>query len=107
MAHWRDGGIGNMAGSDDREAEEFTLLERLTVIAGHSRTDAQFNVADVAQEAFNFIEPITAAERLSGHAELIKELRERTILGGGYADVSDDELERLIGAITAKTGGAA
>jgi hypothetical protein len=29
MAHWRDGGIGNMPGSDDRPIEEWTLLERL------------------------------------------------------------------------------
>lgn len=63
MAHWRDGGIGNMAGSDDREAEEFTLLERLTVIAGHSKTDAQFDVAGIAQDAWDFIEPLTAAAR--------------------------------------------
>lgn len=33
MAHWRDGGIGNMAGSDDRPIEEFTLLEKLAVLA--------------------------------------------------------------------------
>lgn len=55
MAHWRDGGIGNMAGSDDREAEEFTLLEQLAVIAGHSKTDAQFDVAGVADAAFEEI----------------------------------------------------
>lgn len=33
MAHWRDGGIGNMAGSDDRPIEEWTLLEKLASIA--------------------------------------------------------------------------
>lgn len=39
MAHWRDGGIGNMAGSDDRPIEEWTVMERLsrsiTVGGGH------------------------------------------------------------------------
>lgn len=33
MAHWRDGGIGNMPGSDDRPIEEWTLLEKLAFIA--------------------------------------------------------------------------
>lgn len=33
MAHWRDGGIGNMAGSDDRPIEEWTLLEKLNELA--------------------------------------------------------------------------
>lgn len=33
MAHWRDGGIGNMAGSDDRPIEEWTLLEKLADVA--------------------------------------------------------------------------
>lgn len=63
MAHWRDGGIGNMAGSDDRDASEFTLLERLAVLAGYSKTDAKFDVAEVAHAAWNFIEPITSASR--------------------------------------------
>lgn len=31
--------------------------------------------------------------------ELIVELRERVVAGGGYADVSGDELERLIAVI--------
>jgi hypothetical protein len=53
-----------MAGSDDREAEEFTLLERLAVIAGHSKTDAQFNVADVADEAFDEIQRLREATAL-------------------------------------------
>ena len=61
MGHWRDGGIGNMAGSDDRLAEEFTLLERLAVIAGNSKTDEQFNVADVADDAFEEIERLREA----------------------------------------------
>ena len=63
MAHWRDGGIGNMAGSDDRPAEEFTLLEKLAVLARYSKTDAQFCPVEVAQDAFEFIEEITAAVR--------------------------------------------
>lgn len=33
MSHWRDGGIGNMSGSDDRPIEEWTLLEKLAEIA--------------------------------------------------------------------------
>lgn len=33
MGHWRDGGIGNMAGSDDRPIEEWTLLEKLADVA--------------------------------------------------------------------------
>lgn len=34
MSHWRDGGIGNMPGSDDRPIEEWTLLEKLAEIKG-------------------------------------------------------------------------
>lgn len=63
MGHWRDGGIGNMAGSDDREAEEFTLLEQMAVLLGHSKTDALFDANRVMDEAFNFIEALTAAAR--------------------------------------------
>lgn len=33
MAHWRDGGIGTVPGSDDRPIEEWTLLEKLAEIA--------------------------------------------------------------------------
>lgn len=33
MGHWRDFGIGNMPGSDDRPIEEWTLLEKLAEIA--------------------------------------------------------------------------
>lgn len=33
MPHWRDGGIGNMPGSDDRPIEEWTLLEKLNELA--------------------------------------------------------------------------
>lgn len=53
MAHTRGGGIGNMAGSDDRSL-----------------------------------------------AELVAELRERVVIGGGEAHIYSDELERLI-----ETGG--
>ena len=78
MGHWRDGGIGNMAGSDDRNASEFTLLEKLAVLAGYSRTDAKFDVAEVAGEAFAFIETITLAVRKTAPSQLDRAVDERS-----------------------------
>jgi hypothetical protein len=56
MAHWRDGGIGNMAGSDDRPIEEWTLLEKLVFLTGTTRApQVTFDIKKVAQEAFDEI----------------------------------------------------
>jgi hypothetical protein len=70
MGHWRDGGIGNMAGSDDRPIEEWTLLEKLAAIAGvRGATLWADELPGIAQEAFDFIEPITHAARQIGPKE--------------------------------------
>ena len=66
MAHWRDGGIGNMAGSDDRPIAEWTLLEKLRAIAGMRKgADRAFReeLPQIAEEAFDFIELVTRASR--------------------------------------------
>lgn len=66
MGHWRDGGIGNMAGSDDRPFDEWTLLEKLSALSGHSAWPLPIQISEggpIAQEAFDFIEPMTAAVR--------------------------------------------
>jgi len=66
MAHWRDGGIGNMAGHDERPFEEWTLLEKLAAIADVRKGGMKIFVnelPDVAQEAFEFIEAVTRMSR--------------------------------------------
>lgn len=52
MAHWRDGGIGNMMGSDDRPFEEWTLLERLSWLTEETRSP---QITEIAQQAFDEI----------------------------------------------------
>lgn len=61
MAHWRDGGIGNMAGSDDRPIEEWTLLERLA--AGHIYAEGDTTIAQLAFDEIQRLReaPIDAA----------------------------------------------
>lgn len=54
MVHWRDGGIGNMAGSDDRPFDEWTLLERLAA-AADGRVYGM-SADKLAQAAFDEIE---------------------------------------------------
>jgi hypothetical protein len=99
MAHWRDGGIGNMAGSDDRPIKEWTLLEKLAEIAGTKPGSSMpqclggpnvINWAEpmnmIAQEAFDEIQrlrggypadladPVAALrERAAGYETLLKE----------------------------------
>jgi hypothetical protein len=81
MAHWRDGGIGNMAGSDDRPIEEWTLLEKLAEIAdavkggpiprcmlGEAHDDWATPLKAIAQEAFDEIERLRTLEKEIGEA---------------------------------------
>ena len=73
MGHWRDGGIGNVPGSDDRPIEEWTLLERLASIGGGGfRHELDPNsVADLAQECFNEIVRLrTEIEQIHAEAEI-------------------------------------
>lgn len=93
MGHWRDGGIGNMAGSDDRDASEFTLLEKLAVLAGHSKTDAAFDVAAVADEAFNAIQGMAAVQQVFS-AKLLQ-LDEITTMGRDAEHLLVDTLINL------------
>lgn len=58
MAHWRDGGIGNVPGSDDRPIEEWTLLEKLAAAAAGLPDDPDPSVQmarAMAQAAFDEI----------------------------------------------------
>jgi hypothetical protein len=67
MAHWRDGGIGNMPGRDDRPVEEFTLMEKLRSLADATvggpipkvvdrPNDWATALKEIANEAFDEIE---------------------------------------------------
>lgn len=60
MAHWRDHGIGNMAGSDDRPVEEWTLLECLrnleALVYKHGWTTDK--IVELAYRAADVIDPI-------------------------------------------------
>jgi hypothetical protein len=70
MAHWRDGGIGNMAGSDDRPIEEWTLLEKLAALAADDSAGVHpcmqhpygwgVALAAIAKEAFDEIQGLNA-----------------------------------------------
>lgn len=101
MAHWRDGGIGNMAGSDDRPIEEWTLLEKLAEISttsvgapiprslgGNGKyglNDWGTPLSKIAQEAFDEIVRLRGVDvklRLTeGH------YRDALNLLGGHSDV--------------------
>lgn len=63
MGHWRDGGIGNMAGSDDRPVSEWTLLERLNNLAAwvHQTGATARDIEFLTQEAANEIERLRPA----------------------------------------------
>lgn len=58
MAHWRDHGIGNMAGSDDRPFGEWTLLEQLASAAEGKVYG--MSPDDLAQAAFDEIQRLRA-----------------------------------------------
>jgi hypothetical protein len=67
MGHWRDGGIGNLPGIDERPFEEWTLLEKLHAIADVRKGLLKMfepDLPDIAQEAFDFIEAVTRVSRL-------------------------------------------
>lgn len=71
MAHWRDGGIGNMLGSDDRPIKEWTLLEKLNELASTpmgapiprclgGSTNIALPMSKIASEAFDEIQRLRA-----------------------------------------------
>jgi hypothetical protein len=61
MAHWRDGGIGNMAGSYDDPVSEWTLLEKLNnleaLVYRHGATTD--DLQELAYKAAEEIERLT------------------------------------------------
>lgn len=72
MAHWRDGGIGNLPGSDDRPVRQFTVLEKMAVLlAGQSRGTSLFDEHLVMEQAFDEILRLHAeVDRLKAELQL-------------------------------------
>lgn len=114
MAHWRDGGIGNMPGSDGRPIEEWTLLEKLNEIAsstpsgspmprclgGAGVIDWAAPLGKIASEAFNEIQRLHGVEtNLRDALILLGETRDEvTRLAGEVRQLADDlESERRSG----------
>lgn len=91
MAHWRDGGIGNMAGSDDRPLSEWTLLEKLNNLdafihkCGETMTTER--VIDLAEGM-----PDLAAWLEGGNVRYMKWVRNRPV----YCDKEGVPVERPI-----------
>lgn len=133
MGHWRDGGIGNMAGSDDRPIEEWTLLEKLAELAttptvapaprclGDPASIAPF-LKEIAQAAFaeiqrlrggypaDLADPVVALrERAAGYESLLKEPRWSPMRSHIEPDVgmlrgAADAIERLRAEVTSLKG---
>lgn len=107
MAHWRDGGIGNVAGSDDRPVKEWTLLERLASAA--SGKVSGLSNDNLAQAAFDEIVRLREGEIAPG-CSVNAEKTVLTLYGMRYALGLFEQMAALkVGAgfrVVSREGGA-